>query len=102
MFCAVGWVDFLLCYIFNKSTPENCCIPFKSKDNDKKILPSARFIVGPDILGQSLYKGPNKFFHNVNFMGIQKTQKFTSISEMLTYLSDKMHLKMGLQKHGKL
>jgi hypothetical protein len=28
--CALGWVDFWLFYIFNKHTPEVCCMPFKS------------------------------------------------------------------------
>jgi hypothetical protein len=31
----VGWVDFWLFYIFNKRTPVICCIPFKSKKNEK-------------------------------------------------------------------
>jgi hypothetical protein len=32
----VGWADFGLFYIFNKSTPEICYIPSKSTDNSKK------------------------------------------------------------------
>jgi hypothetical protein len=58
----MGW--FLLFYIFNKHAPEDCCIPFKSKENDNKIFfdPVTASSLGPDILDHSLYKGPNIFF----------------------------------------
>jgi hypothetical protein len=32
----IGWVDFGLFYIYNKSTPEICDIPSKSTKNSKK------------------------------------------------------------------
>jgi hypothetical protein len=34
--------------------------------------PIDRFIIGPNILGHSLYKGPKIFFHNVDFTGIRR------------------------------
>jgi hypothetical protein len=34
--CTVGWVDFGLFYIFNKSTPEICYIPSKGTENNKQ------------------------------------------------------------------
>jgi hypothetical protein len=35
-YCTIGWVDFGLFYIFNKSTPEICYIPSKSNENSQK------------------------------------------------------------------
>jgi hypothetical protein len=48
--CTVGWVDFGLFYILNKSTAEICYIPSKSTENNKKFffLPSDLFIIGHD------------------------------------------------------
>jgi hypothetical protein len=37
LYCTLGWVDFWLFYIFNKSTPEICYIPSKSTENSKQI-----------------------------------------------------------------
>jgi hypothetical protein len=44
----VGFLRFF--YIFNKFNPVVYCIPVKSKDSD-------RFIVGPEMLGNSLLLG---------------------------------------------
>jgi hypothetical protein len=56
--CIIGWVEFWLFYIFNKRTPKGCCIPLKSRENEKKVIltqwPSDRFIIGPESLGHSL------------------------------------------------
>jgi hypothetical protein len=72
--CSVGWVDFVLFYIFNRSTPEICYIPSKSTENSKKksVWPSDRFIIGHDFLGHGLYKGPTFFIRNMDFMRIKK------------------------------
>jgi hypothetical protein len=54
LYCTVGWVDFGLFYIFNKSTPGFVIyLP--------KVPKKYRFIIGHDFLGHALYKGPKIF-----------------------------------------
>jgi hypothetical protein len=59
---------------FNTSTPDICYMPPKSSKNSNKTIfgPSDLFIIGHNFLGHALYKGPNKFFHNMDFMGIKR------------------------------
>jgi hypothetical protein len=43
-----------------------------TKINEKVFWPGDRFIVGQNVLGHALYRGPKFFSHNMDFMGIKR------------------------------
>jgi hypothetical protein len=75
--CTVGWVDFRLFYIFNKSTPEICYIPSKSTDIAKKKFFDP---VTASSLGRTFwvmhYIRVQNFFSQYGLHGYQNTQNF--------------------------
>jgi hypothetical protein len=73
MYCALGWVDFGLFYIFNTSTPEICYLPSKSTENSKKKffhpVTTSSLVTTFWVMH---YIRVQNFFHNMDFMGIKR------------------------------
>jgi hypothetical protein len=74
MYCTVGSVDFLLFYIFNKHTLEDCCIRFKRRKYEEKKFFWTQWLLHRRYRHSFTiqYKGLKFFFHNMDFMGIKR------------------------------